>query len=417
MVAVLLVVAGVVALLRAGRAPTASPATIEVTPASALTDEPVAVTVRDLPADTRTTLTATATDGGGVTWTSTARFQSDEDGEVSLDQPSLGGSYTGIDPMGLFLHMAPPKEERDATVFVGPPGGYDVRLTVAVGRRVVADAAVRRQDGTEAGVTVRELTATDGGIHGTLYLPAATGRRRPAVLVVGDGPARTFDASQLAARGYPSLALTYLDAPGLPRTLENVPLEYFTRALVLLRARAGGGPRKLIMMGTSRGSEAALLVGAHFPELVSGVVAGVPSSVVNPGSPDGARPAWTLRGRPVPAVSPIETGVPTPPNAPEAIIPVERIHGPVLLSCGTQDVVWPSCGYADAIAKRLAGTGFDYAVISLRYPDAGHLVGNLSAYYSITDAALAESGGTVTGTQAGLVDGHAKLLRYLGALG
>ena len=33
-----------------------------------------------------------------------------------------------------------------------------------------------------------------------------------------------------------------------------------------------------------RGGEAALLLGAHFPRAVNGVVAGVPSSVVNPGS-------------------------------------------------------------------------------------------------------------------------------------
>jgi Acyl-CoA thioester hydrolase/BAAT N-terminal region len=27
---------------------------------------------------------------------------------VSLGQPSLGGSYTGVNPMGLFALMAPP---------------------------------------------------------------------------------------------------------------------------------------------------------------------------------------------------------------------------------------------------------------------------------------------------------------------
>ena len=60
----------------------------------------------------------------------------------------------------------------------------------------------------------------------------------------------------------------------------------------------------------SRGSEAALLLGAYFPQLVNGVIAGVPSSVVNPGWPDTSQPAWTLGGRPLPAVSPSEFGQP-----------------------------------------------------------------------------------------------------------
>jgi hypothetical protein len=47
----------------------------------------------------------------------------------------------------------------------------------------------------------------------------------------------------------------------------------------------------------------------------------------------------------------------------------------------------------------------------LRNPDAGHLVGGLTAWYgSLTDDALTSFGGTVAGTQA---DAHAKLLALL----
>ena len=49
---------------------------------------------------------------------------------------------------------------------------------------------------------------------------------------------------------------------------------------------------------------------------------------------------------------------------------------------------------------------------ALRYRDAGHLIGGLTAYYgSLTDDALA--GGTVAGTQAAQADAHTKLLAFL----
>jgi dienelactone hydrolase len=222
-------------------------------------------------------------------------------------------------------------------------------------------------------------------------------------------------AALLAAHGYPSLALAYFKAPGLPQSLHDIPLEYFTRALKELRARPGVDPDHVLVAGVSRGGEAALLLGAHFPQLVNGVVAGVPSSVVNPGDrPDTTRPAWTLGGRPLPAVGGTQTGRPTPPEKGPAVIPVERIPGPVLLTCGEQDLIWPSCASVDAITARLRAHRFAHAVTALRYPDAGHLIGGLTAWFgSLTDDALA--GGTVAGTQAAQADAHARLLAFLAA--
>jgi hypothetical protein len=92
--------------------------------------------------------------------------------------------------------------------------------------------------------------------------------------------------------------------------------------------------------------------------------------VVNPGLPDAGRPAWTLRGRPLAAVTPSAFGQPNPPGQARAVIPVERIRGPVLLTCGGQDLRWPSCGYVEALTARLRAHGFTHPVTALRYPDA-----------------------------------------------
>ena len=415
MIVLLVTAAGLAGCTRGGDDIRAQ-ASMSVSPLAALVDQPVVVTVQGLPAGARATLTARARDTDGITWSATAQFEATSAGEVSLDQPSLGGSYTGGNPMGLFTLLAPPPGSAPDW-FLYPEAGYGVALEASVDGRVAAEATVRRQGPVAVGVVEKRLRPAKGGIYGNLYLPKHTAGRRPAVLVFsgsGGGLTTRMAAALLAAHGYPSLALAYFKAPGLPQTLRDIPLEYFTSALEVLRAQPGVDPDHVLVAGESRGGEAALLLGAHFPQLVSGVIAGVPSSVVHPGLPDAIRPAWTLRDRPLPAVSPSEVGLPTPPGKARAVIPVERIRGPILLTCGEQDVVWPSCGYVDAITARLRAHRFAHPVTALRYRDAGHLIGGLTAYYgSMTDDALTSTGGTVAAAQAAQADAHAKLLAFL----
>jgi dienelactone hydrolase len=407
LLALLVVAAGLAGCTRGGDRGRGQ-VSISVSPQAGLVDQPVAVTVRGLPAGARATLTARARNTDGTTWSATAQFEATSAGEVSLGQPSLGGSYTGVNPLGLFTLMTPPPGSAPDW-FRYPDAGYDVTLQATVGGRAAATATVRRQGPTAVGVAEQRLRPARGGIYGNLYLPKHTAGRRPAVLVFGGsggGLTTSMAAALLAAHGYPSLALAYFKAPGLPQTLRNIPLEYFASALGVLRAQPGVDRDHVLVAGESRGGEAALLLGAHFPQLVNGVVAGVPSSVVNPGWPDTTKPAWTVRGRPLPG----------PPGTAQAVIPVERIRGPILLTCGELDQVWPSCASTEAIAARLRAHRFAHPVTALRYRDAGHLIGGLTAYYGcLTDDALTSFGGTVAATQAAQADAHTKLLAFLGS--
>ena len=292
-------------------------ASISVSPKAVLVDEPVAVTVQGLPAGARTTLTARAGDADGVTWSAMAQFTATSAGTVSLDQPSLGGSYTGVNRMGLFTLMAPPPGSAPDW-FNFPEAGYDVTLQASVGGRVAATASVRRRVPSAVGVAEKRLRPAKGGIYGNLYLPKRTGGRRPAVLVFGGsggGLTSSLAAALLAAHGYPSLALAYFKVPGLPQGLHDIPLEYFTGALEVLRAQPGVDSDHVLVAGESRGGEAALLLGASFPELVNGVIAGVPSSVVNPATrPSSGRPAALSTPSP-PACVPTGSPIRSPPCA------------------------------------------------------------------------------------------------------
>jgi BAAT / Acyl-CoA thioester hydrolase C terminal len=63
-----------------------------------------------------------------------------------------------------------------------------------------------------------------------------------------------------------------------------------------------------------------------------------------------------------------------PIDAPAAEIPVQDIRGPVLLDCGTDDLVWTSCAYALRIENRLNATHDRYPHVVYRYEGARHYV-------------------------------------------
>src|SRR4051812_41431177 len=169
-------------------------------------------------------------------------------------------------------------------------------------------------------------------LAGTLHRPPDATRHpgAPVVLWGGSTPGEPQGdvAARLAAAGHPTLSLAYFGAPGLPRELESIPLEYFATAIRAFDRLPGVDGRRLVVYGVSRGSEAALLVGAHFPRLVHGVIAVAPSSKVYPAVLR-RRPAWTLRGRPLPyaLADDARGGFDAP-----AVIPVERIRAPILLA-------------------------------------------------------------------------------------
>ena len=113
-------------------------------------------------------------------------------------------------------------------------------------------------------------------------------------------PAYNNYGAWFASRGYPTLDVAYFDAPGLPAELKDIPLEYFAKALRWLARQPGVDPARIWVMGISYGSEAALLLGVHYPHLVHGVAALVPNDLASCAAYVCNGPAWTFGGRPVP---------------------------------------------------------------------------------------------------------------------
>jgi uncharacterized protein len=169
-------------------------------------------------------------------------------------------------------------------------------------------------------------------------------------------------------------------------SVDRVPLESFEEPLALLHERCD----RLVVMGTSRGAEAALLLGALHPE-IDAVVGVSPSDVVWAalGTERPQRSSWTRGGEPLPFVPYDDSWEPDtdPPElvgmyeqsletyadrVPAARIPVERVAGEVLLTAGGDDRLWPSLDSAEAIIRRRDAAGLPTTLVS--HPEAGHRV-------------------------------------------
>jgi dienelactone hydrolase len=387
--------------------PATSDVRILVAAPDALFDAALGVTVTGAPAGRRITIAASATDAAGHVWRSSAAFTADSSGRIDPARTApVIGDYTGVHDTGLLWSMTAP----GVLSYIAP--AMIVHLAASLDGRTVATASLTRE-WVAASVAERVTTVPQEGFDGTLYSPRDTATRRPAVLAFGgsEGGADTgiLVARALASKGYPALGIGYFGAPGLPGTLGDIPLEYFVTALRWLARQPGVDPHHIDVYGVSRGSEAALLLGADFPGLVYGVIAGSPSSVVNVGYPDEARPAWTLQGHPIPHVRAGEFGDPQPAGDPAAVIGVERISGPVFLICGLDDALWPSCPYTKAVAGRLGRRSYT----ELQEPEAGHYVGvPVPGWIETPDA---RHGGTQEADARGRLDAWPKLLSYLAA--
>ena len=275
----------------------------------------------------------------------------------------------------------------------------------------------------------------DTGLVGCLHWPAGKAPG-PGLLVLGGSEGGLFVADglarHLAEAGYAALAVAYFREEGLPPALEEIPLEYFHRALTWLAAQPEVDAARVGIIGGSKGGEAALAVAAS-SDAVRATVAYVPSHVAWQSMNWGDRPrsSWTLGGVPVPFVpySPhararmqqeglrgwYEASLENADAANAAELAVERSHGPVLLISGGRDGIWPSTEMAAATAARLRARGFIHCCEHVDYPEAGHGIMGPDATPERVRGPWGEIalGGTPVSNERARADGWARTLGFL----
>lgn len=378
-------------------------------------DEDVRIFATGLPSRERVILRAATDDDDNRRWCSDAEFQANQSGLVDVSaMESYRGTYRGVSPMGLFWSMRLEDAHANGHMVFAKKGTSPnrVSLEIAIGGKVVASAQLDRNfpvPGTET----RDLIVGDGssctgrengGHVGRLFVPPGHGPHPVVIVLSGTGGGFDLDkAAALSRHGFATLAVAYFGIPPLPTWLHRIPLDYFEAAFAWLAGQPELDLQRVGVLGVSRGAELALLLGTKFPQ-IRAIVAYAPSSVAwAAGGRDKATgeiiPSWTWRGEPIPfAPLPLRgfmlrsaipvaigrrpvvfrnlfrAGLRNREAIARAAIPVEQIHGPILLVSGGDDHLWPAAEMCTAILARLTDHQFPHAVEHLNYPRAGHML-------------------------------------------
>lgn len=380
--------------------------TLTVTPEAALIDDVVTVQATGLkPGQEATIHLRSYPDKGDKIQGASAVFVADAAGKIDLArQAPVRGAYPNVDPMGLFWYQATRPWE-------GPKGRKGTFLDLEVDGGLVASATLRR--GFCYSHLTDQVPVSEGGVVGTLWSPKGA-KALPAILVLpgSEGGIPNTVAAHLASKGFAALALAYFKAPGLPKTLEKIPLETFLRGAEWLAKRPEVDPSRIGVFGGSKGAEAALIVAASFPNRFQAVVANKVSSRVWVGVPSsffsalfGVDSSWTLGGKPLPCASlplksPYRDGrmflaplylAGLKKAAPDTRIPVERIQAPLMVTAGGKDGLWPAAEMAEEVAMHRRSCPYGKADEVLIYPNAGH--GIEIPYQSVVNEGPLISGG------------------------
>lgn len=292
---------------------------------------------------------------------------------------------------------------------------------------------------------VKPRSISDNGVKANFFAKDGI-ENQAAIVLIGDGIWGDYWGQELAKANYVGLSLPYHRLEGLPALPEEIPLEYFEKAMGWLQEQPEVNSDKIIVMGASRNAELALLLASYYPETVHGAIAYAPSSVswsntVLAFNSDSIKPSWTFKHNPVPFIpmqklkggesDTLETlsywqeGLSDSTAMNKAAIRVENINGPILLFSGLEDEVWPSSMMSDMIENRIENSSFNFEFENIKYENAGHLIsGNPNYLASIRQGKMMiggktyfyNLGGTAEGDMAAQKDAFKRVFNFLSTL-
>uniref|UniRef100_A0A4W5NYD6 Acyl-CoA thioesterase 21 n=1 Tax=Hucho hucho TaxID=62062 RepID=A0A4W5NYD6_9TELE len=331
-------------------------------------DEPVHVKVDGLSPHQKVELRSKLRDDKGVIFRASALVAADASGQVDLCRsPSLGGSYTGVESMGLFWAMVAetPHSKLLKKMFW-----------------LLATETNERRFMTE-GVRRISLGMKEGRIRGVLFLPPGQGPY-PGVLDVYTlgGGISEVRASLLANKGFVVLALAYFGFQDLPRTVPKYfDLEYFEEAITFLRRQPQVQGPGIGILSISKSGDLALSMASF----LSGISA---TAWINGSNANMVAPLH-YKDLIIPSITPIVENITFSPSGildirdalpdPEtegnsgSVIPIERSSSRFLFAASEDDRNWNSCLFAQQAAARLRHHGKDNFEVVM-YPRAGHFL-------------------------------------------
>ncbi|XP_039739673.1 peroxisomal succinyl-coenzyme A thioesterase [Pteropus medius] len=355
-------------------------ATVTVKPSRGRWNEPVRIVVRALAPGQRVTLRASLRDERGALFRAHARYCADAGGELDLTRaPALGGSFAGLERMGLFWAQEPEKPfwrllKRD----VQTPFAVELEVLDGHEPELLLGRAVPERDFLGPGV--RRQPVRVGQVRATLFLPPGP-RPFPGIIDIYGvgGGLLEYRASLLAGHGFAILALAYYNFKDLPKKFNSINISYFEEALcyMLQYSQVPG----IGLLGISVGADICLSM-ASFLKNVSATVSingsgfsgnkaiSYKENYVLPLGYDPRRIKVSFSGL-LGIVDLMNDSVGGCENP--STIPMEKAQGPILFIVGQDDHNWRSESYAEIASERFQAHGKEKPQI-ISYPGTGHYI-------------------------------------------
>ncbi|XP_068595284.1 peroxisomal succinyl-coenzyme A thioesterase-like [Brachionichthys hirsutus] len=362
---------------------------LSVHPSRGLVDEKFTVLVQKAPPGFQLTIHALHKCEDGPNWEGFAHYTTSATGTVNVSEdPSLGGTYCGVEQMGLLWSLRPVAGSSPwirlrktnvqiplvftISVYQGHQTGGFVDLLPLAG--VVVERWYMAPD-------VQRIPITEDGVTAALFLPSGPGPF-PGVLDLwgGGGKLVEYRAAMLASHGFASLALDYLTPKVTLETGKMVDSDYFEAAYGVLRQHPRVLGSRIAMVGLSFGTSVTLKVAAYSELIKLRCVVCISGSHVQPVDGSIKEMMSFLRENAAKARITDDNQViwrdlllPIPTD-PTLKVDVGRLQCPLLLVVGEDDQNWPARESATDIKAMMERAGNCHLLTVLQYPNAGHLI-------------------------------------------
>ncbi|XP_077444026.1 acyl-coenzyme A thioesterase 1 [Stigmatopora argus] len=320
-------------------------------------------------------------DDKGVVFKASALYKADEKGLVDVSiTPSLSGSYTGVEPMGLWWSMVPDTpHKRIVKKNVLTPTLVEIAVHNGVTGEMLASETNEREYMTEG---MRRIPVQEGRVRGVLFIPPGKGPFPGIIdLYILGGGLNEQRACLLANKGFVVLALAYYGYQDLPKNPKNLDLEYFEEAVNFLQKHPEVRGPGIGIISMSHSGALALSMASFFSGITATVCINgcsgntvIPlhyKDIVFPPLPPvywkvKIRKSWLIDIRDV-------TPDPTLKKNRASLIPIERANCHFLFAVAEDDRNWRSAFFAEQAASILKSHGKEsFEVVC--YPKAGHFL-------------------------------------------
>ena len=206
---------------------------IEVSPQETMFDEPVSIRILNCPDNKPVKLRSTMFDDDSVEWVSVNTFMP-ENGVIDIASMSpISGTYDTIDTMG-FIWSMKPKDLKKPVLFSSKKlTPLEIQIEVFLDDTLAAVNTISR---LRIQPDVSHTDIHEEGLVGTLFIPKGAKNKPGIIDLTGSaGGLNEIRPALLASHGYVTFALSYFGSESLPKTLTNIPLEYFEKAIQFLK--------------------------------------------------------------------------------------------------------------------------------------------------------------------------------------